>query len=346
MRYFNVSVAALFLLSSCGHKKEVKAVTSVPVVDVIIAKQQTVSNLIEVNGTIIANQSVELRPEVAGRIVFLNVHEGSKVEKGAVIARINSEDLQAQLAKSNVQLELATTTERRLKKLLDINGVNQSDYDAALNQVNSLKADIKYYSVLIDKTILKAPFTGTLGLRNVSLGAIVSTTDVLASLQQLDSLKIDFTLPDAYSSVIHRGDTVTFSTNAVKQQKEKAVIVASEPQVNTTTRNLRVRANILQSNGSIGSFAKVQIDGGENTNTIMVPTSAIIPDDKSNKVVVIRGSKAIYTDVKTGIRQASNIEIVSGLKPGDSIAVTGILFTRNNGAVKVRNVRSIEEQAK
>lgn len=331
------------LLISCSNKKEVKATSPVPVVDVMVASPQAVENIIEVNGTIIANQFVELRPEVAGRIVYLNVHEGQQVSKGTVIARINAQDLEAQLNKSIVALQLATATEDRLKKLLAINGINQADYDAAVNQVNTIRADIRYYNALIDKTMLKAPFSGVLGLRNSSIGAIVATTDVIATLQQLDSLKVDFTLPDQYSAIIRRGDTVSFIADAAKQTRQKARVIATEPQVNTLTRNLKVRALILGKAGNIGGFAKVQVDAGENSNAIMVPTSCIIPDDKSNKIVAVRNGRSVYVDVRTGIRQASNIEITSGIQPGDTIAVSGILFTRNNGAVRVRGVKKLSE---
>jgi membrane fusion protein (multidrug efflux system) len=180
-------------------------------------------------------------------------------------------------------------------------------------------------------------------LRNVSVGAYVSNTDILASIQQFDSLKIDFTVPDEYSALIKKGNTVSITPNGVGQSKQKAIILATEPQVNTQTRNLRVRALMPNSAANIGSFAKVNLEAGENKNAILVPTSSIIPDDKSNKVVVIRGGKTIYTDVMTGIRETNNIEITSGLKEGDSVAVTGILFTRNKGAVKVRSVKMLAD---
>jgi membrane fusion protein (multidrug efflux system) len=346
MRFPPIVIAGIYIclvMTACHSKKEVKAPSPTPIVDVIIATKQTVTSNIEVNGTIVANQFVELRPEVAGRIIYLNIREGQKVAKGTVIARTNSEDLEAQLNKSKAQLQLAILTEERLRKLLAINGVNQNDYDVALNQVHTVRADINYYTALIGKTVLRAPFTGVLGLRNVSVGAYVGNTDVLASLQQLDSLKIDFTVPDEYSSVIKKGNIVSITPNGTGQSKQKAIILATEPQVNTQTRNLRVRALMPNSAANIGSFAKVNLEAGENKNAILVPTSSIIPDDRSNKVVVIKGGKAIYTDVMTGIRQTNNIEVTSGLKEGDSVAVTGILFTRNKGAVKVRSVKVLAD---
>ncbi len=342
----SAGVAICFLLPACNNNKHPKASSPVPVVDVIIAHPQTISNIVEANGTIVANQYVELHPEVAGRITYLNVHEGQRVQKGTLIAKINSEDVEAQLNKSKVLLDLAVKTQERLKKLLDISGVNQSDYDATVNQANSIRADIRYYSALIDKTMLRAPFSGVLGLRNVSAGAYVATADVIASLQQLDSLKVDFTIPDEFSASIHKGDTVSVLPAGLNQVRQRATILATEPQVNTQTRNLKVRALLREGNNNIGSFAKVYVNAGANANAIMIPTSAIIPDDKSNKVILVKGGKSVYTDVKTGVRQASNIEITNGVNEGDSVAVSGILFTRTNGAVKVRSVKKLEELSK
>src|SRR4051812_31076036 len=141
--------AALLLfiiILSCNSKKQNPAQqrpTSAPIVDVIIATEKNISNVIEANGTVLAQESVELHPEVTGRLVYLNVPEGAHVSKGTVLARVNDADLQAQLNKSKALLDMYVKTEERLRKLLDINGINQADYDAAVNQVNSTKADIE-----------------------------------------------------------------------------------------------------------------------------------------------------------------------------------------------------------
>ena len=168
-----VPILLAILQVSCGGKKDppAKASNSPTVVDVMVAATRKIDNTLEANGTVVANESVELHPEATGRITYLYIPEGTRVAKGTLLVRINDADLQAQLAKSKVQLELAEKTEERLRKLLAVNGVNQADYDAALNQVNGLKADITYTQALIDKTEIRAPFDGVIGLRQVSLGA-------------------------------------------------------------------------------------------------------------------------------------------------------------------------------
>jgi len=340
---FFVFVSACLLLA-CKHKPSVIKPKETPptIVDVIIATPQSINNYIEANGTVVANQYVELHPEVNGRLTYLNVQEGSHVSQGTIIARINDADLVAQKEKSKVLLDLAIQTEQRDKKLLEVNGINQSDYDAALNQVNSLKADIDYTQTLIDKTVIRAPFSGVVGLRKVSLGAFVTSADVIASIQQYDQMKVDFTLPEQYANLIKRGRTVDVELDAAGQVKEKATIIAIEPQINQDTRNLQVRA--LFSNGDSpnpGAFVKVYVQTDINKKSILVPTNSIIPDDKNNQLILVKNGKASFVNVQTGFRQANDVEIISGVQPGDTVVVTGVLFARPKGAVKVRSIQTL-----
>lgn len=311
-------------------------------VDVIVAKTQKISNIIEANGTVLANEYAELHPEVNGRLVFLDVPEGTVVKKGTVIAKINDADLQAQLSKTKVQLNLAELTEQRYKKLLNINGINQNDYDIALNQVNSFKADLAYTQTLIDKTVLKAPFDGLLGLRLISQGSFVTTATVLTSIQQVSKLKIDFTLPENYSNLIRKGRTVEVDIDGGKSARKKATIFATEPMVNTATRNLKVRA-YLNATANPGAFVKIYLDAGENSKSIIVPSSSIMPEAKSKRLAVVKNGKSVFVDVETGVRTVGAVEILSGINVGDSIIVTGILFTRQNGLIKIRSVKNIED---
>ena len=336
----------VIFFSRCKNKSAVTVARSekaVTVVDVIIAKAEPISNVIEANGTVIAGEYVELRPEVSGRLTYLQIPEGKTIKQGTIVARVNDADLRAQIAKSKVQLSLAQTTVDRYKKLLDINGLNQADYDAALNQVNSLKADIVYSQALVEKTIIKAPFSGVAGLRGVSPGAYVSPATVIATLQQTNQVKIDFTLPEMYSNVIKTGMGITVEIDAVTKQSREATIIATEPGANTNTRNLKVRALLLNGTANPGVFVKVYIDAGKNRSSIKVPTNCIIPDDKNNQVILVKNGMASFVNIKTGIREANTVEIIQGITTGDSVVVTGVLFARPKSAVQVRSIKKLQD---
>ncbi len=176
LRNLGVDFIVVFLICLFTKSRNFKTESFLPiVVDALIASAKPVSNTLEVNGTVVANEYVELHPEASGRLTYLYVPEGKLIKKGTLIAKINNADLQAQVDKSKVSLDLAEKTEQRDKQLLAVNGLNQSDYDAALNIVNGFKADIEYNQALLDKTILKAPFDGYIGLRQVSVGALCYT---------------------------------------------------------------------------------------------------------------------------------------------------------------------------
>jgi membrane fusion protein, multidrug efflux system len=346
------SVLSLLLLvglvPACKEKPQPTQPKEAPVteVDVIIASAQGISNTVEANGSVVANEYVELHPEVSGRITYLNVPEGRSVAQGITIARINDADLQAQLQKSKVQLDLAQKTVDRYKKLLDVNGLNQADYDNALNQVNGLKADIQYTQTLIDKTVIKAPFSGVLGLRQVSPGAYVTAASVIVTIQQVSRVKIDFTLPEEFSHLIKKGGLIDVEVDAADQSRKKAMIVATEPQVNQTTRNLRVRALLQDGVANPGAFVKVFIDAGGNKKAVMIPTNSIIPDDKNSQVILVKEGKAAFVNIKTGIRESNSVEVLSGIQPGDSVVVTGVLFARPKASLKVRSVKTLDQLAK
>jgi membrane fusion protein (multidrug efflux system) len=338
----------LLLMTACKSKKEpVPTKTNTApqnvVVDVLIAKAQPITTSVEANGTVVANESVELHPEVSGRITYLNIPEGGSIKAGTIIAKLNDADLQAQLGKSKVALDLAEKTETRLKKLVSIQGINQADYDIAVNSVNGYKADIAYTQSLIDKTVLRAPFSGVVGLRQISLGAFVSPTTILATLQQLDKIKIDFTIPEEYSELIVKGRTVDVQIDAAKQTKVKAVIVATEPTVNQSTRNLKVRAVLQDNRVNLGAYVKVLVQSGTDVKGILVPTNAIIPDDKNKQLVLVKAGKASFINVETGARQAGNIEVTKGVKEGDTVVVTGVLFAKPKAPLKVRGVKTLDQ---
>ncbi len=343
MKSFAVFISLSLLFISCSSNKKEdskKGNAQMPVnVEVIIAGLDTVNDEIIVNGSVLANENIELHPEISGRLTFLNIPDGGRVKKGDVLARINDAELQAQFLKSNVQLSLAEKNESRVKKLLSINGVNQSDYDVALNNLNSIKADIQLISAQIDKSIIRAPFDGVLGLRMISLGAYVTPQTLIATLYQLDEIKIDFTTPDNYIQYIKKGSVVKITSQG---NVYPATVSAVDPEINNDTRNIKVRAVLIKNEDcKPGSFVSVSLDAGSNKKRILVPTNAIMPDATSKKIALVKDGKGKIVKVKTGIRTADFVEIVDGLTIGDTVIIKGVLFVKPDALIKVSAVKSI-----
>jgi membrane fusion protein (multidrug efflux system) len=341
LRYRLLHIIFLLFLTvvmSCNNSRQgKKGKEKLPVaVDIIIADEEDFSSTIEVNGTALSYEMIELHPEVSGRIIYLNVKDGARVKEGTLLVRINDAELQAQLEQQKNQLDLALKTEQRYKALLATNSINQSDYDVALSQVNNYRALVNVTLAQLDKTVIKAPFDGQLGLRQVSPGAYVTSQNVISTLQQTDKIKLDFTMPESYNNILSVGDTVAVQSN-VAPELEKAVVIAIEPMINTSTRNLKARAVLINSSIKPGAFVKIKVN--KKSRGIMVPSNAIIPDALSNMVIVVKDRKAVFKKVETGLRTADRVELTGGILAGDSIVVSGILFVRPGTSVKINKIQ-------
>jgi len=182
--------------------------------------------------------------------------------------------------------------------------------------------------------VIKAPFAGQMGLKQVSLGAYISTANTIVSLQKVDQLKVDFTLPELYQNYIKVGKKVTVESIANPGVKMTATIAAIEPQIIATSRNIKVRAN-LQGKLIPGAYIKVYLGENQQKPSILVPSNVIIPDSKMKQVVVVKNGKAKFTSVETGYRTATAVEITSGIQVGDSLIVAGMLFVRDGNDLKI-----------
>ncbi len=346
MRFLLIIFACIFIyfLQSCssGNGKEQKPLAKkaeppVPV-EAIIAKNTAWVSALEVSGTLQAGEFVELRPDASGKVVYLNVPEGSFVAQGAVLARLYNDDLQAQLKKNQAQLALAQKNEERLKKLLEVGGINQQEYDQALSQVQTLQADIEFVQAQIRKTIVTAPFSGKTGLRQVSIGAYLSPNSVITTLQNTQ-LKVDFNVPEQYLSKVKIGEVVSVMLEGVALPLE-AKVIAYEPQINASTRNLKVRAILSNTPNNVfaGMFAKVIIGAAEKQESILVPSNAIIPETRGKKLAVVKNGKVEFAMVETGARKEGVVQVLSGIKVGDTIATTGLLFLKPNSLVSIKKI--------
>jgi membrane fusion protein, multidrug efflux system len=301
-----------------------------------VVATQNLTNSVVATGSLLPNESVDIYPEVNGRIVTLNILEGRPVAKGALLVKLYDGDLQAQLLKLRAVQENNQRIEERNKQLLQRGGISQQEYDIVVTNLKSASADIEVTKAQIRRTEIYAPFSGVIGLRNVSLGAVVSPQLLIARLQQVSTLKLDFSVPERYAARITPGKTVTFTIDGTGGNFAGR-IYAIEPDVDVATRSLRIRAVVADAGRRglrPGAFAKVNLAIQEN-EAIVIPTQALMPQARSNQVIVVRKGKAVFQNVTTGLRDQNIIQITSGLTIGDTVATTGLLFLKPDGAVKV-----------
>ena len=308
-------------------------------VKIMIAKDTTLDNFIDVTGTIDANEKVSLISETAGNITGIYFKEGSYVKKGQLLVKVYNQDLQASLAQNNYNIALAKQNEYRNSVLLKKEAISQQEYDTSLTSLNTLKAAGDVIKAQISKTEIRAPFSGTIGLRNVSPGGYLSPSTAIASLVNIDPAKVTFSVPERYLSLLNVGSKITFNVSS-SNQSFKASVYAIEPSIDLGSRTITVRALAPNPKGQLtaGSFAKINLTLDQIPKTIMLPTECVVPDLKSSKVYVYKNGFAVAKNVKTDVRTDTKIQITDGLKPGDSVVVSGIIQMRPKVPLKIVKV--------
>jgi membrane fusion protein (multidrug efflux system) len=346
---FRLGAMAFFILviSACSKKKDAPAFggrQQGPIMaNAFVVSPSSLSDKIEVSGSLLPYEETQLRSEVGGRIVQLNIQEGQVVERGALMVKLFDQDLQAQLKKLQVQLKIKEKTAERNAELLEINGISQQDYDLAILDVENLRADIEAVAIAISKTELRAPYRGRVGLRNVSLGSYVSPSDIITTIRQVDQLKLEFSVPEKYAKEIGKGYAVRFTVDGGRKQ-HRATVMATESSVDQNTRTLRVRASVLDKDPELvpGVFAKISLELRLDEQALVIPTQAIVPTARNKQVILYRNDSIMFTVVETGLRDSVYVQVTRGLEPGDTIISSALMAIRPNSKVRINQVSSIK----
>lgn len=345
MKYTLLLLPVLVFLACKSDKKQENAAPpaaktglNVASVEGFVVKPSRLTEAVTASGTLIPAEETELHPEATGRVVSMNLPEGRNVRKGELLLKVFDEDLRTQLKKLETQLKQAEITEQRLGDLLKVKGVSQQEYDLAVLQVQTLKSEMDLVRINVGKTELRAPYDGIIGLRKISPGAYVTPATAITTIRATSALKLDFSIPEKYSSLLRPGQTVTFTVGG-SPTTYTAVVQATEQRIESETRNLQVRALVRDGKGLLpGAFAEVILSLGDKMQALMIPNQSIIPQARNKQVIVSKNGKATFKIVKTGVRQAGMIEITDGLQAGDTIAVTGMLFLRPDAVVKFSKI--------
>jgi membrane fusion protein (multidrug efflux system) len=294
-----------------------------------VVRPQVFKETIFASGNLRANESITLRAERAGIVKEVRFSEGRPVKAGDVLLLIDDAELQAQLAAAQARLELARAVETRDKSLFETKMLSAAEYEQSLANLHVIEADLNLIKAQLEKTRVVAPFDGIAGLRQVSPGAYLSVGASIASLQDVGSLKLDFTVPERYLSYLRPGQSLSFRV-AGRAEQFTGVLTAIEPAVSLETRSLQLRASVPNIERKLlpGAFAELRITLDEDPKAILIPAIALVPGLKQQTVYLHKNGVAEERKVQIGLRTSESVQILEGVAPGDELITSGILQLR------------------
>lgn len=308
-----------------------------------VLKYQSLTDKIRSTGSTLPDEEVDLTFESSGKIVAIYFTEGSHVKAGDLLAKINDKPLQAELKKLEAQVPLAKDRVYRQRTLLEKDAVSQEAYEQVATEYEKLMADIELVKSHIAQTELRAPFDGIIGLRMVSEGAYVtSSSSVIAKLTKISPLKIEFSIPESYSSDVHNGTPIVFSmeTDGGLMKDYKATVYAVESKVDMSTRTLKVRAEYPNAGEAIlpGRYTSVEITKREIKDALAIPSEALIPEMGKDIVYLYKDGKAEPAEVTIGLRTESRVQVLRGVNVGDTLIISGVMQLRTGMKVSIDNL--------
>lgn len=306
------------------------------VVNATILQPQTLNNLFRITGVLLPDEEVDLTFESSGKITHIYFQEGTYVQQGDLLAKVNDAPLQAELRKLEAQLPLAEDRLFRQQTLLEKDAISQETYQSVFTQLETLKADMELVKSRIRQTELRAPFSGMIGLRQVSEGSYASPNVVVANLTKISPLKIEFSLTQNFVNRIKPGTEIAFT---VENDLEvyNASVYAVETRLDVRTLSLFARARYANADGRIkpGQSASIRIKLDQIDNAIVIPSISTVKEMGRDITYVYENGKAREVEIITGMRTSSSVEVVSGLSVGDTLLTTGVMQLRSGMPVRI-----------
>ncbi len=295
-------------------------------VEVAIAQEDTVIEEIFATGAIEAVQSIELRPAVEGRLVEIYAREGSEVTRGTPLFKVDDAELLAQVARLEADRDLARQALERTRQLMDEKASSEADLEQAEANARSTQAQLELQQVRLDRTVVRAPFTGVVGERLASLGDYVNTSTRLVTLQTVDPQRAAFDIPERYSGRLRVGQEVSFRVAAVADKEFAGVVDFVNPVVQLPARTIRVKAVVRNRNRTLksGMFIEARLATGVIPDAVIVPEDAILPLQGADFVWAIVDGAATRRQVKLGVRMPGLVQIRSGVEAGEHVVVGGL----------------------
>lgn len=302
----------------------------------VVLSQQGLTDGIFVSGSLVPDEEVNLSFESSGKITDIFFKEGTHVEKGELLAKINDAPLQADLRKKQAQVKLMQDRLFRAKALLEKEAVSKEAFQEAEANLAALEAEIEGVEAQIEQTELRAPFSGIIGLRQVSVGAYATTTTEVATLTKTAPLKVEFNVPERYAGMLPEGTELTFTAEGDLTTRN-AKVYASDSRVDPETRTFAIRAIYPNTDGKLipGRYVNVNLVTQRFDNTLAVPSEAIVSEMGIDKVFVCKNGKAQPVEIAKGLRTDAMVQVLRGLVPGDTVITSGTMQLRSGQKVVV-----------
>jgi membrane fusion protein (multidrug efflux system) len=309
------------------------------IVNATILQPLTLQNMFRSKGVLLPDEEVNLTFETSGKITDIYFEEGSHVQKGTLLAKVNDEPLRAELKKLEAKLPLAEARVYRQRTLLEKDAVSQETYQTVITDLEALKADIELTKARIAQTELRAPFSGIIGLRFVSEGTYASPSVVVAKLTKISPLKVEFSVNESQANEIKPGTRLVFKVDN-DLNSYNASVYAVEPQLDEKTFSLKARALYPNTDGKIkpGQSATIEIELSKIEQAIVIPAIAAIAEMGRDIAYIYDNGKAKRVTITKGLRTASSVQIVDGLRAGDTLLVTGVMQLRDDMPVKIETI--------
>lgn len=308
-------------------------------VELAQAESGRVADEVQALGTLSPNESVAVAPEVAGRIIAMPFREGQRVEEGALLVELDATIARAELTQARTNLQLAQDTVERNQTLVQRGAGTQVSLEQAAAQLATARAGVASAEARLEKLSIHAPFAGVMGLRSVSVGAIVQPGQTIATLTSLDPIKVDFGVPELFLSAVRVGQKLGIAVDAAPGRVFQGEVYAIAPIVDASGRAIRLRATVPNPEGALrpGLFARVTLTTGVREEAVTAPEAALIPSPTGQgfSAYVVREGRAALTPVQVGRRLEGRVEITEGLRAGDMVVVAGQQGLRDGAAVAI-----------
>jgi membrane fusion protein (multidrug efflux system) len=290
-------------------------------------------------GSLRSDETVVVRPEVAGRIAEIGFREGEPVSKGQVLVRLDDSVQKADLDRARANLTLSRTKHERAIDLRNKGFVSSQALDELENSVKVADADAQLMTARVNKMTLRAPFAGTVGLRLASVGDYVKEGQDIVNLESLDPLKVDFRLPELALSQLRNGQTLQIALDALPDRTYEGKVFAINPLIDANGRAIVIRAQVPNRDGKLrpGMFARVRLFTSDNKEAVVIPEEALFPVGDDKFVYKVVDGKAARQKVEIGQRREGRVEIVNGLGPNDVVVTAGVIKLREGVAVTLAN---------